>query len=66
VTVFSIAKTKLRIWDAQTGKAIATLQGHTHRILSVAFSPNGKRIVSGSGGFDQTLRIWDVETGNAT
>src|SRR5262249_48926707 len=37
------------------------LVGHTGRILSVAFSPDGKRIVTGS--WDNTARVWDAETG---
>jgi WD40 repeat protein len=35
--------------------------GHTHQVNSVAFSPDGKRIVSSS--IDSTVRLWDVETG---
>ena len=31
---------------------------------SVSFSPDGKRIVSGSG--DTTLRVWDTQTGQET
>jgi WD40 repeat protein len=31
--------------------------------MSVAFSPDGKRIVGGS--LDKTLRLWDAETGTA-
>src|SRR5262249_35420991 len=34
--------------------------GHTGVINSVTFSPDGKRVLSGSG--DETLRLWDVET----
>ena len=37
------------------------LQGHQGEVLSVAFSPDGQRIVSGS--VDNTLRLWDVYTG---
>ena len=38
-----------------------TLVGHSHFVMSVAFSPNGDRIVSGSS--DKLVKIWDTETG---
>ena len=37
------------------------LQGHSDFVFSVAYSPDGKRIVSGSG--DRTVRIWDAAMG---
>jgi WD40 repeat protein len=51
----------LKLWDAQTGQEILTLKGHSDRVWSVAFSPDGKRIVSGS--VDETLKLWDSQTG---
>jgi len=38
-----------------------TLQAHTISVNSVAFSPDGRHIVSGS--WDHTIRVWDVQTG---
>ena len=49
------------MWDAKTGKERATCKGHSDNVLSVAFSPNGKTLASGS--FDRTVKLWDVPTG---
>ena len=38
----------VRVWDAATGLEALSLKGHTSSVSSVAFSPDGKRIVSGS------------------
>jgi len=41
---------------------VRTLTGrHSGSVFSVAFSPNGTRIVSGSG--DKLVKIWDAATG---
>ncbi|KIM23595.1 hypothetical protein M408DRAFT_77218, partial [Serendipita vermifera MAFF 305830] len=52
----------VRVWDTETGEMVAgPIVGHTNWVNSVDFSPDGRRIVSGSD--DMTVRIWDAETG---
>lgn len=48
---------------AGSGGKTATLEGHTGRVNSVAFSRDGTRIVSGSS--DETIRLWSSETGQS-
>jgi WD40 repeat protein len=40
---------------------LCTLTGHSNWVSSVAYSPDGKHIVSASG--DKTVKIWDSTTG---
>ena len=55
------ADAEARIWDAQSGKVILTLVGHSAGVVSVRFSADGSRIVTASR--DKTARIWDAKTG---
>jgi WD40 repeat protein len=55
-----------RIWDADTGKERWQLTGHTGTVWSLAFSADGRRLLTGSGAHfskDNTARIWDMDTG---
>ncbi|KIM89872.1 hypothetical protein PILCRDRAFT_812653 [Piloderma croceum F 1598] len=46
-----------KTWPRQ----LLQFQGHNDVVYSVAFSPDGSKIVSGS--FDKTIRVWDASTG---
>ena len=49
------------VWNAETGELLRQLEGHTEVIETIAFSPDGKSLASGSR--DATVRVWNVETG---
>jgi WD40 repeat protein len=52
-----------RVWDAATGRLLATLTGHSGPVNDAAFSPDGSRIVTASD--DGMARVWDAATGNS-
>ena len=52
---------EINIWSYPRLKKVATLVGHTHRVLYLAMSPDGSTIVTGAG--DETLRFWNVFPG---
>ena len=49
---------RLLVWDAKTGRQLRRIEGHTGRITSLIFSPDGSRL--GSSSEDKTARIWDM------
>jgi WD40 repeat protein len=48
----------IKIWNVRTGEEVRRLTGHTGAVTSVAFSPDGRWVLSGS--HDGTMRRWDV------
>jgi WD40 repeat protein len=51
------------IWDLRTAKVTATLINHTGLLSSIALSPSGQILASGSRA---SIKLWDVETGRNT
>jgi WD40 repeat protein len=44
----------------ETGRELSTLTGHDGAVISVAWSPDGKQILTGSE--DITAKVWDAQT----
>lgn len=49
---------QIHIWKYPSMTQVATLTGHTFRVLYLAMSPDGQTIVTGAG--DETLRFWNA------
>ncbi|XXX78695.1 tetratricopeptide repeat protein [Sorangium sp. So ce134] len=50
----------LKLWNLDDGQPLRSFAGHTKRIGGIAFSPDGKTLVSAA---DSTVRLWDVDSG---
>lgn len=59
----SLEQNAVLLLDAQSGEIIRRLEGHSGPITALAFTPNGEVIVSASA--DQTIRLWNADTGDA-
>jgi WD40 repeat protein len=51
---------EVKIWDLSTGHAL-DLRGHTSRVECLTYSPDGRRLATGSN--DRTIKLWDTTTG---
>jgi len=49
------------LWAAESGRPMRKLSGHTHGVVSVAWSSDGRTLASGS--YDNTVRLWEAENG---
>jgi WD40 repeat protein/serine/threonine protein kinase len=49
------------LWEAATFKLMAAFRAHRNGAFGVAFSPDGRRLVTGGSGSD-SIKLWDVAT----
>lgn len=58
VSTHGYSLNQIIVWKYPKMQKIATLTGHSYRVLYLAMSPDGSSIVTGAG--DETLRFWNV------
>lgn len=58
VSTHGYSQNQIVVWSYPSMTQIATLTGHTMRVLYLSVSPDGQTIVTGAG--DETLRFWNV------
>jgi WD40 repeat protein len=51
---------RIRLWDLATGQEVLEQEAHASSVASLAFTPDGRSIVSGGS---ETVRVWDATTG---
>lgn len=51
----------MRIWDVDAARELHRCEGHQLLVASVAWAPDGERLVSSS--WDGTVRVWDAASG---
>lgn len=61
VSTHGYSQNQIIVWKYPSMSKLATLTGHTLRVLYLAVSPDGQTIVTGAG--DETLRFWNVLPG---
>jgi WD40 repeat protein/serine/threonine protein kinase len=52
----------VRFYSLATGEEVRRIKGHARPTRSIAFSPDGLRLVT-AGGADESLKMWDPNTG---
>ena len=56
VSTHGYSQNQIVVWKYPSMTQVASLTGHTYRVLYLAMSPDGQTVVTGAG--DETLRFW--------
>jgi serine/threonine protein kinase len=51
----------MRLWDVESGRELKNYAGHSSSVTALAFTPDGRRFLSGSR--SGTVALWDIDTG---
>ncbi len=51
----------VQVWEVSSGRLLRTYSGHSDLVWTLAWSPDGSRIASGS--WDKTVQVWEVSSG---
>jgi len=51
----------VRVYDLASGREVLSMAGHSSWVNCLVYSPDGKRLVTGSA--DENVKLWDTTTG---
>lgn len=58
VSAHGYSQNQMHVWRCPSMTKVATLTGHSSRVLYLSVSPDGQTVVTGAG--DETLRFWNI------
>ncbi len=62
--ISSSSDSTTKVWQVSAGQEIRTIRKYSSYVLSIAISPDGQTLVSGSGSSgDSTIKVWQLSTG---